>query len=341
MARPSKEPPSPSALLPALLRYVRARGHEPGLLARGAGVDAACEELDVASIAPGALGDMMDAAADLLGEPHLGLMLPDALPLRRVDVAELATRTSAAVGDALAHVVRYASLVFPQLEGALDAAATGDDTVLSLRTRGHPRGVGRTAQEYALAYPLAHCRRESGMALHVRRVWFAHARPPDLAPLYRFFGTRDVAFGAADSGFAMARAELAAPMRGRDPLLLVAAEQLADAALREQPRARDLATLVTAKVEATLPAAASIEDVARGMRMSARTLQRRLEDEGTRFAELLEAVRERMARAALANDALALAEIAARLGFADLATFSRAFKRWTGKPPGQWRRAAR
>jgi AraC-like DNA-binding protein len=82
----------------------------------------------------------------------------------------------------------------------------------------------------------------------------------------------------------------------------------------------------------------SIDHVASSMHMSARTLQRRLEDEGTRFGEVLEEVRARLARTWLRDPSLGLSEIAARLGFADLATFSRAFKRWTGMPPGQWRR---
>ncbi len=72
--------------------------------------------------------------------------------------------------------------------------------------------------------------------------------------------------------------------------------------------------------------------------MSARTLQRRLEEEGTRFSEVLDRVRLEAARAALSDPDTTLTDVAYRLGFGDLATFSRAFKRWTGKPPGQWRR---
>jgi AraC-like DNA-binding protein len=84
---------------------------------------------------------------------------------------------------------------------------------------------------------------------------------------------------------------------------------------------------------------ASIEAVARALHMSARTLQRRLEDEGARFSEIVDGAREEAARAAIVDASRSLAEIAHALGFADLATFSRAFKRWTGKPPGVWRRA--
>jgi len=73
--------------------------------------------------------------------------------------------------------------------------------------------------------------------------------------------------------------------------------------------------------------------------MSSRTLQRRLEREDTTFTEVLDGVREELARSLLPDHALSLAEIAYRIGFSDLATFSRAFKRWTGKPPGQFRRS--
>jgi AraC-like DNA-binding protein len=81
-----------------------------------------------------------------------------------------------------------------------------------------------------------------------------------------------------------------------------------------------------------------MDAVAAALHMSPRTLQRRLEQSGTRYSEVLDDVREAQARAWLSDRTLSLGEIGYRLGFSDLATFSRAFKRWTGKPPGTWRR---
>ena len=72
--------------------------------------------------------------------------------------------------------------------------------------------------------------------------------------------------------------------------------------------------------------------------MSGRTLQRWLEDEGVRFSLLLDSLRERVAWKLLAEARAPAREIAYRVGFSDLATFSRAFKRWTGGRPGAWRR---
>lgn len=332
MARPAKEPPAISSLAPALLRLVRARGGDAELLALRFGLPADVETLDEAPLTARAAGDLLAAAAEALGDPYLALRLPAELPHRRYGHAELAARASATLRDALVQVARYAPLVLPRLACAFDEDA--NEARFVARTTGHPRGVGRHANEYALAYALEQCR---DGALAPLRVWFVHARPPDLAPVERFFGTRELAFGAEDNGLAFARDALDAPMPSRDARMLATAEALADAALRAQPTAT-LATLVAAQLRALLPDA-RIESVARALHMSARTLQRRLDDEETQFSELVDRVREEAAREAIRAGALSLGEIATRLGFADLATFSRAFKRWTGKPPGAWRRA--
>jgi AraC-like DNA-binding protein len=70
-------------------------------------------------------------------------------------------------------------------------------------------------------------------------------------------------------------------------------------------------------------------------------LQRRLSDDGTRFSDVLDEVRAELARDWLTAGTLPLAEIGFRLGFSDLAGFSRAFKRWTGEPPGTFRARTR
>ncbi len=100
-------------------------------------------------------------------------------------------------------------------------------------------------------------------------------------------------------------------------------------------RIRDI---VAARLPTLLPDSATMDTVAHALHMSARTLQRRLELEGTSFSEVTEGVRRDLACTWLAEPSLSLAEVGFRLGFADMATFSRAFKRWTGKPPGTWRR---
>jgi AraC-like DNA-binding protein len=328
---PVRELPSATAIVPALLRYLAARGRDAADAATRLGLAPEVAELDEARVAPSLIGEAIALAAALLGEPHLALRLPAELPLRRYALAELAVRASSTARDALLAIARYAAVVHPQL--AFELIERDDEALWYQRAPHHPRGIGRHCHEYALAYVHAQL-----PPLALQRAWFAHARPPSLAPLHRAFGTRSLGFGEPDSGFAFARAALDLALPTSDPRLLATVTGLADAAHPDAPSTA-LAPRIAAQLRDHLTDAVTADDAAAAMHMSARTLQRRLEAEGTTFSDVLDATREEVARALLGDPALALAEVAYRAGFADLATFSRAFKRWTGKPPGQFRRS--
>jgi AraC-like DNA-binding protein len=77
--------------------------------------------------------------------------------------------------------------------------------------------------------------------------------------------------------------------------------------------------------------------VATAMAMSERTLQRRLRDEGTSFEEVLDQTRYALASSYMRDPALGIAEIAWLTGYAEVATFYRAFRRWTGSTPAAYR----
>lgn len=77
----------------------------------------------------------------------------------------------------------------------------------------------------------------------------------------------------------------------------------------------------------------SLEDVASNFNMSARTLQRKLQDEGVSFQQVADAVRKSLAIHYMQSGNYQIKEISIMLGYNELSAFSRAFKRWTGKAP--------
>jgi AraC-like DNA-binding protein len=92
------------------------------------------------------------------------------------------------------------------------------------------------------------------------------------------------------------------------------------------------------KLEPLLPAGeVRMDALARALGCSRQTLYRRLRAEGTTFETLLDGLRRRLARRLLREERLSVKETSYRLGFADPAAFSRAFKRWTGSSPRTWR----
>jgi AraC-like DNA-binding protein len=339
MSRAHKEVPTPSPLPPAIARWLTARAIDPAPLLARCGLPAGLAAEEQWAIGPSALDELMAEAGALAGDPFFGLRLPAELELRRYGLHELVARAAPTVRAAVASVVRYRSLIHPRFELRLEEDA--GEARIRQRLLGYPRGVGRHSHEYALATTMVHLRRELDGPLPALRVWFMNARPRDLVPLYRFFGTRALDFGCADNGVALPAEALDRPTRSGDPRLLATVEPLAEAALRAQPPASDFASEVTTRIRALLPDGADAAAVAKALHMSPRTLQRRLGDEGTRFSDVLDEARAGLARDWLGGGNEPLAEIGWRLGFADLAGFSRAFKRWTGEPPGTYRARTR
>ena len=82
----------------------------------------------------------------------------------------------------------------------------------------------------------------------------------------------------------------------------------------------------------------SMEEAAQVLQLSPQTLHRRLKDEGLTFMEVKNQVRSEMAMNFLAAEGRSINQIAQMMGFSEPSTFHRAFKKWTGKTPGAYRR---
>ncbi len=81
----------------------------------------------------------------------------------------------------------------------------------------------------------------------------------------------------------------------------------------------------------------SLNNVAKGLAMSARVMQRRLKEEGSVYSDLLDACRHKIAIKLITEQKQPIFEVALALGFSDQSNFTRAFKRWTGTTPYQYR----
>lgn len=104
-------------------------------------------------------------------------------------------------------------------------------------------------------------------------------------------------------------------------------------------RGAGIASRVRSRLIDELPSGTVTErQVAKWLHMSRRTLQRRLSDEGTTYAEELDDIRRDLAERFIRDHTLTLSEITYLLGFAETSSFSRSFKRWTGMAPSAYRR---
>lgn len=164
------------------------------------------------------------------------------------------------------------------------------------------------------------------------------AQRPSKSPMHRLFGA-DIEYGAAINTLSFDRQLMSRTLPMANPITAAMCEQMAKQLVDQRRKHASTRNVVTQYLRIpgrTLP---NLATMAALLHTSTRTLKRRLNEEHTDFSTLLTEARRELAEEMLAEDSLTLHEITERLGYGDLSTFSQAFKRWTGQPPGTWRRS--
>ena len=191
--------------------------------------------------------------------------------------------------------------------------------------------------ESVLAAVVVFARWVTGSALRPQRVQLSQARIGPLAG-YREVFQCPVDFEQAFSGVLLANAQLDAPLPQANAQLAQAHQQQAAARLaalsRQDGLEQTLRMWIASQLQGQAPARAQ---AARALGLSERTLARRMRAEGLSYSALLDGVRRDAALQAVAQTTRALSDIALALGYAEPSVFTRAFRRWTGATPGQWR----
>lgn len=143
-----------------------------------------------------------------------------------------------------------------------------------------------------------------------------------------------VRYGAAENSLSFAHEHLVRPLSQANSVTASMCERMCADLLTRRRTRLDTVTFVREHL-AVLPAgrAPELADIARLLNVSERTLKRRLQQEGSSFRALSQAVRQAKAEQLIAEGRLTKTEIAAELGFSDLSSFSQAYKRWSGRVP--------
>lgn len=320
----------PFAVVPALIRQLGA-DPQPILAAAGLSEDALASPNAHAAFA--SLSRLLSEAAARTGCPHFGLLFGRTLHLSNLGIPGELLRNAPTVGQGLAEFVVHHRL---NSEGAVAFLMERAGVVDLGYAVYDPRARG-TLQIYdgAIATASNMLREVCGENFRPTEVLFTHARPIDVAP-YRQYFRAPVRFNAEISSIRFPASVLAQPIEGADPERFRRVRSAAYAAGHAelvQATHRALRTLL-------LHGRASGEDVAQVLAMHRRTLNRRLSAQGTTFQHVLDQVRRTIATELLEDSDVAMHDVAETLGYAGLTPFMRAFRRWTGTTPGEWRRLA-
>ena len=283
--------------------------------------------------------DLLERSVRRTGDPTLGLRAGLELEPSDLGVLDQCARACPDLRSSILWSSRYLHLVNGASE--LELYESGDTATVYWRIID---GVPQTpaANDFVVTAQLEATKRNTGTDVPPLEVRLMHERPTCPDAYERIFRA-PTRFGAPHNAIVIARSRLDVPLLHADRGLLAAFELRAQALSRRLRRDHQVADQARRVLREQLPNGdPGMESVARRMHMSVATLLRRLEREETSHRQLLDEVRNELARGYLLESELSVSEIAFRLGFAHVPAFHRAFKRWCGgTTPTEFRAAGR
>lgn len=277
--------------------------------------------------------DMLDKAAEALGDPVLGLHLGQRAQPRHLGVVAYLCSSLPTLGEAALSLEAYQRLIYDPTPMLL-RGGRGYVDMLWDAEHGRP---GQLADECALSAMIQFTRQLCSQPAHPILIGFINPAPSEPALYEEFFGC-PVLFDQSFTQVRLKQSDLAIPLRTADPTMRTMMEAQADKLLASLPQEVALLSEVRRHISHLLhDTQTNCDAVARRMHMSRRSLQRALAAENTSFRDEVATVRAEMARQYLRDSGLRIADIAQLLGYAEQSVFSRSFQRWQGCTPQQFR----
>jgi AraC-like DNA-binding protein len=326
-----------AAALSNFVEVARELGLDPIGAVRAAGIDPRALADPEMRLPTADVAQLLERAAEASNCPTFALRMARSRQLSQFGAISLLLTHQATLREALATIIEYRNLLNESL--ALSVEEHGDLAILREELVAPPGDSMRQAYELAIGALFRVCHALLGARWRPYSVHFTHAAPPDLSVHRGLFGA-DVEFGSEFNGLVFGAADLDRPSPTADPALADYARTFVDSLPQAQGASggSSVAREVSKAVYLLLPVGrASIVQVAQGVGLNPRTLQRRLAAEGEEFSRLVDRVRRDLAIRYIANPAYSLAQIARMLGYGQHSSFTRWFTAAFGAPPAAWR----
>jgi AraC-like DNA-binding protein len=266
-------------------------------------------------------------------DPALGLKLGAYERFEHYDPNKIAALAARSFRDSIERLSRYKQLTCPEEILLIDR---NDECVIQFAWLLASEPEPPLLVDVCFAWIVALGQHGTGRPLHAKQVEFQRA--PSNREMYEAHFHCQVKFNCAHNALVFSKADVDLPFVTHNAdLLAVVAPQL-EAELNAQLIQKNFGEQAKAILKQLLAGRRpGVQDLAREMHLSTRTLQRRLTDESLTFQHLLDEARRELARHYLLHSSRELNETAYLLGYEDANSFYRAFQQWEGTSPGQWR----
>lgn len=316
-----------------LARKLEELGVSPASVLRQAGLPTGLLDQEKILVSTEELFALYRGLAEASRDPAIGLKLGTEDRVERYDPIALAAVSARSLRDALRRLARYKQLTCPE---ALEVEERGADCRVQFKWLLAQETEPPVLIDVCFAWVAAIARRGTGGLVNPKRLELRGATRN--REIYEAHFGCPAKFDSRQNTLVFGRADLDRPFLTHNAELFAAVAPQLDAELEQALASKAIGEQVKGVLKRLLAGRRpAIEDVARELRVSSRTLQRRLAEDGATFQQLIQEARRELARHYLLHSSLELNETAYLLGYEDAHSFFRAFHGWEGSSPGQWR----
>jgi AraC-like DNA-binding protein len=320
-----------------LLEAIKAAGGDPDQILRVLGLERSAFKNSEGFIASSMFARILEEAARATTDDCFGLHFGEHYNPKNVGPLAYVVLNSPTLAVAIENAERY--LHIHNEAANMSFSIEGEQAYLRFALADLAIESTRQHHEYSMAVALNTLRNMAGSNWAPREVQFAHQAPPRTSEHLRVFGA-PVLFNCATNALVIDRDFVERQVPAADQKLYRILKQHVERILNEMPRESDLLTAVRKAIaESMRDGEPKLARVIKKISMSQRTLQRQLKEHGVIFKTLMDDTRRRFALNYLRDRKHTLTEIAFLLGYSEVSAFNRAFKRWTGSTPLDYRRS--
>lgn len=278
-------------------------------------------------------------AAEATGDPSIGLGVAQCIPPTVFKAAGYSLYASNSLHEFCQRLVRFFRSLNEDARHNFDANYDVEENrgIYRLVLKVTEQGLCFESVDTWIAYLVKVCREISGPTFVPKRVELVRPVPSSSEGEYQRYFRCPVRFSAKRNAIYFNKKDIYAPALAASGELASQFDDISRAYLLGLDRS-DIVKGAKRNIVKLLPTGdCSRENVAKALNVSERSLNSKLRESGTSYQEILEELRSRLAHEYLDRKHLSLAQIGYQLGFSDTSSFARAFRRWTGQSPSEYR----
>ena len=306
-------------------------------IARDAGIDLAAIPAPGERIEVDKIDAILRAAIPMISDPAFGLKAARCWHPSELGVLGYAWLSSSTLRTGLQRAVRYSRLIGDR--GITEIEDTRQGLKVRFQAKRGDSAVVPVAAVFvdivmALLFDL--CRMNAGTALRPVGVTLRRRKPTAPDAYERFFGC-PVRFGAEENAFVLSTQDADRPLPSANRQLAAAFDKMLTEELARIDKSDVVSRARASVLEQLSSGEGTEEDTAKQLHMSPRTLQRKLAEVKTTYLQLVDETRKDLALRYIEDPRRSVTDITFSLGFSQPSAFTRAFRRWTGSSPSDYR----